>query len=158
VEAPAIERGGPTLLRGRGAPGDIVRVLVNGAIAAAAFVDPQGRWQLEVTLPESGEVEVRVESVTLLGEVRAAAPPLRLTIPTPTPTSSPTPTAGLETRAPGEEQPGEAKGVEVEVAAPLDRLPPTGIDFDSYPAQIVVVVVLSVLGLFVLNDRRKGVK
>ena len=164
VEVPVLERGGPTLLRGRGTPGDIVRVLVNGVIAAATFVDPQGRWQVEVTLPERGEVELRAESVTLLGEVRAAAAPLRLAIPTPTPTStptatatsSPTPATAQETASPGEEPLSRAEASQTEVAEALDRLPPTGINFGGYPVQIAIVAVLGVLTLLILNDRHKG--
>jgi hypothetical protein len=164
VEVPVLERGGPTLLRGRGTPGDIVRVLVNGVIAAATFVDAQGRWQVEVTLPERGEVELRAENVTLLGEVRAAAAPLRLAIPTPTPTStptatatsSPTPATAQETASPGEEPLSRAEASQTEVAEALDRLPPTGINFGGYPVQIAIVAVLGVLTLLILNDRHKG--
>jgi len=162
VEVPVLERGGPTLLRGRGTPGDIVRVLVNGVIAAATFVDAQGRWQVEVNLPERGEVELRAENVTLLGEVRAAAAPLRLVIPTPTPTSTPTATAtptpviAQETALPGEELLSRTEVSQTEVAEALDRLPPTGINFGGYPVQIAIVAVLGVLTLLILNDRHKG--
>jgi len=107
-------------------------------------------------------VELRAENVTLLGEVRAAAAPLRLVIPTPTPTSTPTATAtptpviAQETALPGEELLSRTEVSQTEVAEALDRLPPTGINFGGYPVQIAIVAVLGVLTLLILNDRHKG--
>jgi hypothetical protein len=84
---------GPTMLTGSGTPGDIVRVVIDGAPIGTTIVDEQGRWQMLVDVQASDSYTLVVESVTLDGVVRAAAEPLAIVIPTETPAPTDTATA-----------------------------------------------------------------
>ncbi|MFO7633894.1 MAG: hypothetical protein R6W76_15220, partial [Caldilinea sp.] len=92
LDESAFDSGGPTTLSGSGAPGEIVRVTIDGAPVGTTVVDAQGRWQLLVELAQSGRYTLAVENITLEGVVRAAAEPFVVDISTATNTATPVPT------------------------------------------------------------------
>ncbi|HQY92549.1 MAG TPA: hypothetical protein PLS79_13140, partial [Caldilinea sp.] len=87
-----IEQAGAVPLSGSGAPGDVVRVVIDGLSVGTTVVDAQGRWQMLVELADSGVYSMTVESISLAGQVRATSAPLLLDVPSPTDTATPVPT------------------------------------------------------------------
>ena len=49
-------------LSGRGTPGSVIRVLVDGEVAGRTVVDADGRWLLVTLLPDLGEYQISAES------------------------------------------------------------------------------------------------
>ena len=94
VDTPQADRSGldraALPLTGSGTPGDVVRVVVDGAAMGTTVVDAQGRWQILVEVVEAGAYSITVESIDLGGNVRAAAAPISVDIPAPTKTPVPT--------------------------------------------------------------------
>ncbi|HHY54017.1 MAG TPA: hypothetical protein GYA08_01145, partial [Chloroflexi bacterium] len=79
-------------LTGAGTPGDVVRVVIDGAPAGATVVDAEGHWQMLVEVAATGAYSIVVESIDLSGAVRAATAPIVIDIPTPANTATPLPT------------------------------------------------------------------
>ena len=99
---PLPEGPGPVTLEGTGAPGDTVRVSVDGEPVGLTVVDADGRWRILAELPAGGSYTVQPQRVTLTGEVLAAGEPVKLIVPAATspPTPSLSPPAATPTSTP----------------------------------------------------------
>ena len=66
---------------GIGQPGEMIEVLVNGISAGMAKVGADGKWSLDVDLPEAGDYKLESRLLNADGSVAVAGEPVNFTIP-----------------------------------------------------------------------------
>ncbi|GAB4533409.1 MAG: hypothetical protein Kow0063_15320 [Anaerolineae bacterium] len=111
---------GKLVLHGTGLTGYEVRALVNGQVAGVAPVRSDGKWSLEITLPELGEHELILQTLDSKGTVVGQARPVTITAVAPAAKATPAPAGTTEAEAEAEETVAASEVSAPEIWFPVD--------------------------------------